>query len=230
MNYSAQSPIVRLNNVSKSFRSNGTRTQALSDISLEAVQGELLLLLGPSGSGKTTLLTVLAGLLESTEGSVELFGRPISQYNQDDLQALRARHLGFIFQNFLLIDALTALENIRLVLQFAGRGKSETTAKSLNVLSHLELLHLSDKYPSGMSQGEKQRVAIARACANDAELLLADEPTACLESSQGMVIIRLLARCAKDQGRCVIIASHDLRLCDYADRIIHLRDGMIVDG
>jgi putative ABC transport system ATP-binding protein len=222
--------IVRLDHVSKVFGTDGSATAAVQDVSLSLFTGELVLLLGPSGSGKTTLLTLTAGLSRPTEGNILLFGSDIEQYTDDELQSLRARRLGFIFQNFLLIESLSVVENIILVLRFAGTDKTTARSTAFGLLKRFGIDHLAKRFPERLSQGEKQRVAIARAVANGADLIIADEPTASLESCQGLVIIELLRTLARDNKRCVVVASHDLRLVDYADRVVRLRDGAIEVG
>jgi putative ABC transport system ATP-binding protein len=221
--------IVHLEKVDKIYRSNSHKSTGVNNVSLNVRRGELLLLLGPSGSGKTTLLTLIAGLLKPTSGEVLLFGKNISGMNTKELQLLRAKRMGFIFQTFLLIDSLTAVQNIELVLRFAGMEKKLIRERAVNLLKQFELEELAFKSSVSLSQGEKQRVAVARAIANDADLILADEPTASLETTQGMIIIDLLQNYAKERNKCVIVASHDLRLKDYADRIIYLKDGEVTD-
>jgi putative ABC transport system ATP-binding protein len=221
------STVVRLDEVSKIFGSNGNRTAAVRDISLEASSGELVLLLGPSGSGKTTLLTLIAGLVEPTSGAVSLFGRNIEDYTPKELQRLRAMRIGFVFQTFHLIDSLNVTENVVLVLRFAGKTRTEAKRHAKDLLGQFHIEHLFRKFPANLSQGEKQRVAVARAIANGAELIIADEPTASLETKQGFDIIRLLHEYAKERNRCVIVASHDLRIVEFADRVLRLEDGVI---
>jgi putative ABC transport system ATP-binding protein len=221
---------VTLVDVSKIFGKNGRKTVAVDKISFDSRPGEMVLFLGPSGSGKTTLLTLIAGLLPPSSGEVVLFGKPVERYSIRDLQLLRARQMGFVFQTFQLIDALTAEENIKLVLHFAGHQKQTAKEKASMLLHQLHIGHLADKLPTEMSQGEKQRVAVARAIANDPELILADEPTASLESTQGFEVIRLLYQYAKAHQRCVIVASHDLRLAEYADRVIRMADGRLTES
>ncbi len=216
---------VSLINVSKSFGTNERPTAAINNISFESAPGELVLFLGPSGSGKTTLLTLIAGLSRPTSGAVSIFGKNVQQYSQRELQQLRAQQMGFVFQTFQLIDAFTAEENINLVLDFAGNSRDAAREKASVILDRLKIHHLATKLPNEMSQGEKQKVAVARAIVNDPELILADEPTASLESTQGFEVIRLLHQYSKDRHRCVIIASHDLRMVQYADRVIRIVDG-----
>ena len=221
------SPVVSLAEVSKIFGSNSHTTAAVRDVTLQFSLGELVVLLGPSGSGKTTLLTLIAGLIEPTWGRVTLFGEDVVTYPTRKLQELRAQRLGFVFQDFLLIDSLTAMENVAMVLRFAGSSKFAARRQAKRLLEDFHIAHLTDKYPDRLSQGEKQRVAIARAIANDADLIIADEPTASLESTQGFDIIQLLHRYAKERNKCVIVATHDLRIVDLADRVLRLEDGMI---
>lgn len=220
-------PPVRLERVTKVFNGSGHPTTAVRDVSLEIGRGEMVLLMGPSGSGKTTLLTLIAGLARPTSGRVSLFGRAIEDVPARELQALRAGRIGFIFQTFLLIEALTAAENVEVVLRFGPIRRAERAAKARALLGELGVGHLAGRFPGGLSQGEKQRVAIARALANDAELVIADEPTGSLETRQAAEIIELLHEQARKRDAAVIVASHDLRLKDYADRTLRLRDGMM---
>jgi putative ABC transport system ATP-binding protein len=222
-----KSTVVRLDGVSKIFGSNGNRTFAVRDVSLEASSGELVLLLGPSGSGKTTLLTLMAGLVEPTSGTVSIFGRDVEDYASKELQRLRATRIGFVFQTFHLIDSLNVIENVALVLRFAGKTRAQAKRRARELLKQFHIEHLFRKFPANLSQGEKQRVAVARAIANGAELIIADEPTASLETKQGFDIIRLLHEYAKERNRCVIVASHDLRIVEFSDRVLQLEDGVI---
>lgn len=224
------SRVVELTDVSKIFGSNEHKTSAIKHVSLHASSGELLLLLGPSGSGKTTLLTLIAGLLEPTSGTISLFGRYIESYSAKELQEIRALRIGFVFQTFLLIDSLTVAENVGIVLRFAGKTKKESRLQVIRLLRQLHIDHLANAFPQTLSQGEKQRVAVARAIANGAELIIADEPTGSLESKQGFEIIQLLKTYSKEQKRCVIIVSHDLRIEEFADRILRMEDGKLIQS
>jgi len=224
----ASAPVVRLEKVTKIFDGSGQRTTAVRDISLEARRGEMILLLGPSGSGKTTLLTLIAGLARPTAGGVSLFGKSVEEYSATELQRLRANRIGFVFQTFLLIDSLTAEENVEIVLRFNGKRRAERAGTARRLLGELGVGHLAGRFPRVMSQGEKQRVAIARAIANDAELLIADEPTGSLETRQAVGIIGLLHGQARARRATVVVASHDLRLIEFADRTLRLQDGMMV--
>jgi putative ABC transport system ATP-binding protein len=224
------SRVVELTDVSKIFGSNEHKTSAVKHVSLHASSGELLLLLGPSGSGKTTLLTLIAGLLEPTSGTISLFGKNIESYSAKELQEIRASRIGFVFQTFLLIDSLTVAENVGIVLRFAGKTKKESRRQVIRLLRQLHIDHLANTFPQTLSQGEKQRVAVARAIANGAELIIADEPTGSLESKQGFEIIQLLKTYSKEQKRCVIIVSHDLRIEEFADRILRMEDGRLIQS
>lgn len=223
----APGPVTCLEKVTKIFDGSGQPTTAIREVSLEAGRGEMVLLLGPSGSGKTTLLTLIAGLTRPTSGSISLFGKNVEEYSAAELQSLRAERIGFVFQTFLLIDSLTATENIEIVLRFNRKRRAERAAKTRALLGELGIEHLARRFPRAMSQGEKQRVAIARAIANDAELLIADEPTGSLETRQAIDIIGLLHGQAKRRNATVIVASHDLRLREFADRTLRLQDGMM---
>jgi len=220
--------LVRAEQVSKIYNTNSHHTAGVLDISFSATAGEMVLLLGPSGSGKTTLLTLIAGFIQPTAGQILLFNEDIQSYSQTKLQSIRATKIGFVFQSFRLIEALNVLKNIELCLHFGGKSREERHRTARQVLKNFDIEHLADRYPGQLSQGEKQRVAIARAVANDAQLILADEPTASLESGQGFEIIRLLHDYARKENKCVLVASHDLRLKDYADRIVNFENGRIV--
>lgn len=225
--FAESAPVIRLEKVTKVFNGSGHPTTAVRDVSLEARPGEMVLLLGPSGSGKTTLLTLIGGLARPTAGSISLFGKSVEEYSTTELQCLRANRVGFIFQTFLLIDSLTAAENIEIVLRFSRKRRAERSGKTRALLRELGIEHLAGRFPRVMSQGEKQRVAIARAVSNDADLLIADEPTGSLETRQAVGIIGLLHEQAKRRKAAVIVASHDLRLMEFADRTLRLKDGMV---
>ncbi len=221
--------VVRVRDLTKTFGPPGRETIAVKNVSLAVAPGERVLLLGPSGSGKTTLLTLMAGLLAPTSGSVELFGRDVSTMHPRALQSLRAAAIGFVFQTFRLIDSLTALENVLLVLHFAGRPRAEARRRALVLLDRLGVAHLAGKRPRALSQGEKQRVAVARALANDPPLLVADEPTANLDSACGLEVARLLGEAAAEGRRSLVVTSHDERLARHADRVLRLADGLLYE-
>ncbi len=196
---------------------------------IEAVieKGELALLLGPSGSGKTSLLTVIAGLVEPSEGRVWVFGRRLSDLRDRELQAMRARRMGFIFQNFLLIDSFSGYQNAEISLRFAGFGRAEAERAAKKTFSDLGIGALGPRKASDMSHGERQRVAVARALAPSPELILADEPTASLESGQGAKVIETIHAYVRERGATAIVATHDQRLTALSDRSFELRDGRL---
>lgn len=217
--------LVEMVGVTKTFSSAGNKTVALNNVSIQVNRGELVLLLGPSGSGKTTLLTLLGGLQKPTSGEVYIFGKKAQDYGLPALQKLRAQEMGFVFQTFCLIDSLKVLDNITMVMKFAGIPYRKARKHALECLERFGVIHLACEYPGKLSQGEKQRVAVARALANGARMVLADEPTGSLATGQGMAIIEYLHDCVKKDGTGVVIASHDERISKYADRIYHLTDG-----
>jgi putative ABC transport system ATP-binding protein len=222
-------PVAKLDGVSKIYQGQGRETNALKDISFQAYPGEVILFLGPSGSGKSTFLTILAGLQPPTTGEAWLFGQKIINYTSSELQKVRAARIGFIFQTFHLLDALNAMENIMMVMKFTRTKKRDSRLRTVHLLERFGIEHLAKAYPRKMSQGEKQRVAVARALANNASLIIADEPTGSLATDQGMNIVKLLRESTKTENRCVIIASHDQRIADYADRVLYLKDGILSD-
>lgn len=219
--------VVSIKNVSKTYGSNRTAVKAVSNVNLEINPGEVILIMGPSGSGKTTLLSMIGTLLTPSEGEVLVEGTDVTGMGSRQLAALRLKHYGFIFQSSNLLSALSAEQNVAVPLIAAGVSKKQAakTAKSL-----LESFHLGERLnnlPRNLSGGEKQRVAIARALANNPKVILADEPTASLDSKTGHEIMKLLCDTACDEGRAVVIVSHDPRLVDIAHRVITIEDGKL---
>lgn len=212
-------------NLSKRYGSGDTEVHAIRDVSFSVAPGEVVLIMGPSGSGKTTLLMMLGALLKPTEGTIHLDGQIISQLAENRLPEIRLRNLGFIFQDFNLLSALTVLDNVALVAQLAGTPRAEARRRASTLLNDLGLGNRLKFLPEKLSGGEKQRVAIARALVNNPALILADEPTANLDSRIGHEITRLLRRIAKEEGRSIVIVSHDQRIKDIADRVLWLEDG-----
>lgn len=225
MKHSRKQVLVSAESVTKEYRTADSTNTPLSNISFDGKAGEMVLLLGPSGSGKSTFLMLLAGLIPPTTGDIILFGKRIVEFSQEDFQSLRSRSIGFVFQNFLLIDWLTAEENIGIVLHFSGNDSDTLRDRTYAMLRKLRIDHLAKKYPSQMSHGEQQRVAIARAFVLEPQLILADEPTAALEFSQGLEVVDMLHAYAKERGSCVVVASHDLRIRPRADRVISIENG-----
>jgi len=212
-------------NVTKRYGAGSTEVIAVRDVSLMVAPGEIVLIMGPSGSGKTTLLSMLGALLKPSQGTIRLNGDVISALAENRLPDIRLRQFGFIFQDFNLLSALTALENVVLVAQLAGVKNGQARQRAAALLVDLGLGERLNFLPEKLSGGEKQRVAIARALVNDPAILLADEPTANLDSKIGHEIMRLLRRIAREQNRSVVIVSHDQRLKDIADRVLWLEDG-----
>jgi putative ABC transport system ATP-binding protein len=211
--------------VTKRYGSGTTEVTAVRDVSLAVAPGEVVLIMGPSGSGKTTLLLMLGALLKPTEGTIALNDVIVSTLPEKDLPDIRLRQFGFVFQDFNLLSALTVLENVAIVAELAGIGRSAARDKALTLLRELGLGERVRFLPEKLSGGEKQRVAIARALVNDPALILADEPTANLDSKIGREIMRLLQRIAREQRRSVVIVSHDQRIKEIADRVLWLEDG-----
>ena len=216
---------VQISGLTKSFGSGATQVAAVRDVSLTIYRGEVVLIMGPSGSGKTTLLSMLGALLKPSAGEIRLNGSLISSLSEKRLPEIRLRQFGFIFQDFNLLGALTALENVAIVAELAGARPAAARRKAAALLSGLGLGERLNFLPEKLSGGEKQRVAIARALINEPALILADEPTANLDSKIGHEIMRLLRSIATEQGRSVVIVSHDQRIQDIADRVLWLEDG-----
>jgi putative ABC transport system ATP-binding protein len=204
---------------------DGAVVHAVSEVSLTIAAGEIVLIVGPNGSGKTTLLSLLAGLLRPTRGDVSHDGRSLRALSDRELSRFRLERVGFVFQQFRLLDALSARENVQLVLEMAGRRGARGLADEL--LKRTGAGNIADRSPRVLSGGEKQRVAIARALANEPAVIFADEPTGSLDSAAGEAAIRLLRDAASRDGRAVVIASHDPRITGFADRILEMRDGRI---
>ena len=202
--------------------------RALKGVDLALKGGELTLLMGPSGSGKTTLLSILGCMLTPTEGTVRVRGDAIAGKNPEDLAKLRRENIGFVFQSYHLFPTLSAADNVRLALDVRGETGTDAKDKARAALDRVGLSSKTRNYPSQLSGGEQQRVAIARAVVGDPSVILADEPTAALDSENGKAIMGILAAIAKDPGRGVLVVTHDPRLVPFADRIIHIEDGSIV--
>ena len=219
-----------VDSVTKRFGSGDAEVLAVRDVSLEVAPGEVVLIMGPSGSGKTTLLLMLGALLKPTEGSIRLDGLELSALSEGKLPDVRLRHFGFIFQDFNLLSALNVQDNVSIAAELMGISRKEARKKAASLLTELGLGRRLRFSPEKLSGGEKQRVAIARALINDPALILADEPTANLDSSHGHETMRLLREIAKTRGRSVVIVSHDQRIRDIADRVLWLEDGQFKEA
>jgi putative ABC transport system ATP-binding protein len=217
--------IMQVNQVTRRFGSGGTEVVAVRDISLTVDRGEVILIMGPSGSGKTTLLSMLGGLLKPSAGKIKIGDDDLTLLDERHLPEVRLARIGFIFQDFNLLSALSCLDNVALVGQLAGLSRNDARERAKELLDQLGLSHRLDFRPEKLSGGEKQRVAIARALVNKPDMILADEPTANLDSHHGRETMRLLRRVAKEENRSVIIVSHDDRIKEIADRVMWLEDG-----
>ena len=209
----------------KTYGEGATEVHAVRGVNLEVGAGEVILIMGPSGSGKTTLLSMLGAMLRPTSGQIVVDGNDITKITESRLPKLRATTFGFVFQDFNLLSALTALENVEFALNLGGVGGHGARQRAQELLTGLGMADRLYFRPDKLSGGEKQRVAIARALANQPPVILADEPTANLDSKIGHEIARLLRRIATEEKRAVVIVSHDTRLRDVADRILWLEDG-----
>lgn len=225
-------PLVKVDRVSKHFGEGPTRVDALRDVSLTVFPRQLVALLGPSGSGKTTLLNVIGCILDPSSGDMELDGEQVlrsGRWLRGDLRRLRLEKIGFIFQSHNLLPFLNATDNVAIVLQLAGVDSIMAHKRAAELLDYLEVGHRKQAMPSSLSGGEAQRVAIARALANRPRIILADEPTAALDSKRAQIVMDLLRKLAIDQDAAIIAVTHDEKIFDRFDRIIQLRDGRLDD-
>ena len=202
---------------------------ALVDANLSVQKGELVALLGPSGSGKTTLLTAICCISEPTHGRIELDSETVFDegWTGVDVRALRRQKMGVIFQSYNLIPFLTVLENVELILTLNHVDREQAQSRAMELLDYLEIAHRWHHYPSEISGGEQQRVAIARALANDPKVLLADEPTAALDTDRGKIVMGLLRKLSREKEAAVIVVTHDVRMVEGFDRVYHIADGRI---
>jgi putative ABC transport system ATP-binding protein len=214
--------------VEKEFGRGHTRIRALRSVDLQVPFGELTMLVGPSGCGKTTLLSVIAGVLHATGGAVEVLGERIEALSGDRLVQFRRQHLGFVFQQFHLLPALTAAENAAVPLLAAGLPRQPSVARAAALLGRLGMGDRVRAYPSELSGGQQQRVAFARALVHDPRLIVCDEPTSALDAETGNQVMELLAAHAVRPDRATIVVTHDNRIFPFADRIVHMEDGHIV--
>jgi putative ABC transport system ATP-binding protein len=220
--------VLEATDVVKELGQGAGLVRALKGVSISLKAGELTLLMGPSGSGKTTLLSILGCILGPTSGNIRVAGTDTANLGPEALADVRRRHIGFVFQSYNLFPTLNAVENVRLALDVRGRRGRLAADQAREALTKVGLSHKFKSYPGNMSGGEQQRVAVARALASAPSLLLADEPTAALDSENGQSVMQLLSEIAKDKSHAVLAVTHDHRTLPYADRIIHIEDGLIV--
>ena len=219
--------MIQIRNLSKVYGEGAAQAPALKNIDLDVEAGEVLMLMGPSGSGKTTLLSIMGAILRATSGSVRIAGREIVGLSESELPKVRLENIGFIFQSFNLFPALTVRENVELALKLKGQRGGAARKQATELLERVGLGAKLQSHPADLSGGQKQRVAIARALAGDPRIILADEPTASLDSTSGRVVMEILSSLAKERGRAVVIVTHDTRVLSYADRTVHIADGEI---
>jgi putative ABC transport system ATP-binding protein len=220
-------PAVVCRGVEKAFGTGSTRLQVLRGVNLEAHYGELTFLLGPSGSGKTTLLSIIAGLLKHDQGGVQVLGRDLRKLRNGEAALFRLRNIGFVFQQFNLIPALTAAENAAVPLLAAGWKRKAAIGQAREFLADLGMAHRADEVPSKLSGGEQQRVAFARALIQSPKLVICDEPTSALDGPTGQRVMELLRKTALSPDRAVLVVTHDFRILEFADRVAEIRDGVI---
>lgn len=219
--------MIKTENLSMLFTTEDVQTKALNEVSLEIKKGEFVAIMGPSGCGKSTLLNILGTLDSPTSGKYYFDDKEIDKMSESQLTTFRKGNIGFVFQNFNLIDELTVYENVELPLVYLNGKKSERKKKVMEVLERMNIAHRAGHFPQQLSGGQQQRVAIARAVVTDCPLILADEPTGNLDSANGIEVMELL-RELNNQGTTIVIVTHSQRDATYAHRVIHLLDGRVV--
>lgn len=221
---------IAMRDIRKTYREGSGAVPVLHGVDLELYAGEVVMLMGPSGSGKTTLLSIMGCILQACSGTIVIDGEEVSHLREEALPRIRREHIGFIFQSFNLFPALTAAENIELILDVKGIRGIPARKLACRLLASVGLADKANTVPANLSGGQKQRVAIARALAGDPGIILADEPTAALDSQTGRGIMEMLRSLAHERGRAVVIVTHDPRVLEFADRTIHMEDGKITEA
>lgn len=219
---------ISVRGVSKTYAHGAAAVNALTGIDLDAQCGELTLLMGPSGSGKTTLLSIMGCILRPTAGRVSILGEDVTGLGEHQLPRVRRDWIGFVFQQFNLFPTLTALDNVCLAFDLRGLSRRHARRRATDILERLDLGDKLHAFPAQLSGGQQQRVAIGRAMAGEPWVILADEPTAALDTRSGHAVMTLLRALAREQGRAIVIVTHDNRLLDYADRIVQIEDGRVM--
>ena len=220
-------PAIAVRRLTKTYTEGASSSPALRGIDLDVEAGELMMLMGPSGSGKTTLLSIMGCILSPSSGSVRIRGKEVANLHQKELPRVRLENIGFVFQGFNLFPTLTALENVELMLDLKGIRGEDAKRRAGELLEQVGLGEKLESFPADLSGGQKQRVAVARALAGDPQIILADEPTAALDSHTGRNVIEMMRRLAHERGRAVVVVTHDSRVLDLADRIVRIEDGLI---
>jgi putative ABC transport system ATP-binding protein len=221
--------VIRLENVEKTYSDNGVPVHALRGIDLRITQGEFTVIAGPSGSGKTTLLNIMGALDQASKGKVFLEKEYIGEKSRDEISAFRLEKLGFVFQAYNLIPVLTAMENVEFTMMLLGIDEQQRRDRAREVMRELDIEELANKRPNEMSGGQQQRVAVARAIVNNPSIILADEPTANLDSETGANLLDLMEKMNRDHNLTFIFSSHDRQVIDRARRLIILKDGLIAE-
>jgi putative ABC transport system ATP-binding protein len=219
--------MIEIRELYKTYGRGSAAVNALAGADLDVTAGEVLMLMGPSGSGKTTLLSIMGCILQASSGSVKVDGQEIVGLAESRLPRVRLEHFGFIFQGFNLFPALTAQENVEVALKLKGVSGAAARKRASDLLGQVGLEDKLRSYPADLSGGQKQRIAIARALAGDPPIILADEPTAALDSQSGLTVMEILTGLARRRGRAVVVVTHDNRVLHYADRTVHIADGRI---
>ncbi len=220
--------MIQVKNLSKIYKQGELEVKAVNNISMKVYDGEFTAVVGPSGSGKTTLLNCIGGLDSCTSGGVTVDGESISSYSSNQIIKFRLNNIGFVFQSYNLIPVLSAKENIEMVMLMLGYKEEERTKRSIELLEKVEMLDMSDRRPNKMSGGQQQRVAVARALASKPKFILADEPTANLDSKSTANLLDIMSRLNREENITFIFSTHDQRVIDRARRVVTLVDGKII--
>jgi len=221
-------PVIKLENVWKKYKLAEEYLSILKGVNLEIAPGSFTTIMGPSGSGKSTLMYLLGLLDTPSEGKIFLNGQDVSNFSEDELSKIRGEKIGFIFQQFNLLQNLTALENVMLPMVFQGKTEEERIKKAKELLDSVDLEHRINHKPKEMSGGEQQRIAIARSLVNNPEILIGDEPTGNLDSTTGKTVMEILTKLHKEQNKTIIVVTHDPSIAHYSQNIIHIQDGQII--
>ncbi|MBG9791227.1 hemin ABC transporter ATP-binding protein [Paenibacillus dendritiformis] len=219
-----------LENINKQYGEGDTAVMALKNVSLQVNEGEFVAVVGPSGSGKSTFLSISGALLTPTSGRILISGSDIAHISARRLNRVRLEHIGFVFQSSNLVPYLTVLDQLMLIGKIGRLGKKEAEQKAVQLLNEVGMEHRLHHYPDNLSGGERQRVAIARALMNDPGVILADEPTASLDSTRGRAVVEMLASEVRSRGKAAVMVTHDERVLDLCDRIILIKDGMLSEA
>lgn len=221
--------LVQIEGVSKTYGCGHTSTLAVKGVSLDVYEGELLMIVGPSGSGKTTLISMIAGILDPTEGSCTVLGQNPALMHNGEKTCFRGKNIGFVFQAFNLVPMLSAAENIAIPLMINGMEYDLALKEAIHMLTLMGMESKVEAYPKELSGGQQQRVAVARSCIHSPKIIVCDEPTSALDHETGAKVLELLKQKALEPGRALIVVTHDARIFSYADRIVRMDDGKIVE-